>query len=227
MKTKNCFIYIWYDRKHKRYYIGSHFKGHENDGYICSSPWMKQGYKHRPNDFKRRILQRMHCTHKELLEQEEKWLQKAEKKKERYYNLTFTVGHWASDEKIKKSVGQRCSERQKSDPNWASWNKGIIRSEETKEKIKIARAKQIITEETKQKISQSLSGENNHFFGKKHTDATKELNRQKHLGKVVSQETREKLRVKMIGNKNTLGRKHSEETKRKMRESHAKRKVIA
>lgn len=49
------FVYIWRDRKHKRYYIGSHW-GTPDDGYICSSPWMRQAYKHRPLDFKRRVL---------------------------------------------------------------------------------------------------------------------------------------------------------------------------
>ena len=66
---KYGFIYIWRDRKHKRYYIGSHW-GTEDDGYICSSPWMSQAYKHRPNDFKRRILQRVCSNRKDLLELE-------------------------------------------------------------------------------------------------------------------------------------------------------------
>ena len=38
---KYGFVYIWYDRKHKRYYIGCRW-GTENDGYICSSSWMKK-----------------------------------------------------------------------------------------------------------------------------------------------------------------------------------------
>ena len=33
---KYGFVYIWFDRKHKRYYIGCHW-GHEDDGYVCSS----------------------------------------------------------------------------------------------------------------------------------------------------------------------------------------------
>lgn len=54
---KYGFVYIWYDRKHKRYYIGAHW-GHENDGYVCSSSWMKKAYKNRPEDFKRKILKK-------------------------------------------------------------------------------------------------------------------------------------------------------------------------
>lgn len=109
------FVYIWYDRKHKRYYIGSHW-GSENDGYICSSPWMKQAYLHRPEDFKRRILERVATTRKDLFLQEERWLSmiKKEELKHRYYNLTNVVhDHWhLYDEKI-KTVGQKISAKNK------------------------------------------------------------------------------------------------------------------
>ena len=40
---KYGFVYIWYDRKHKRYYIGSHW-GSEDDGYICSSTHMNHAF---------------------------------------------------------------------------------------------------------------------------------------------------------------------------------------
>ena len=52
---KYGFVYLWFDRKHNRYYVGCHW-GAENDGYICSSRWMNKSYKRRPQDFKRRIL---------------------------------------------------------------------------------------------------------------------------------------------------------------------------
>ena len=52
---KYGFVYIWYDRKHRRYYIGSHW-GTENDNYICSSHWMIKSYKRRPEDFRRKII---------------------------------------------------------------------------------------------------------------------------------------------------------------------------
>lgn len=53
------------------------------------------------------------------------------------------------------------------------WNKGIPWSEETKDKIREKRKLQVITEETKLKISLAGLGENNHFFGKKHTKESK------------------------------------------------------
>ena len=70
---KYGFVYIWRDRKHNRYYIGSHW-GTEDDAYVCSSPWMSQAYKHRPNDFKRRILEKVYSNKKQLLESEFKWI---------------------------------------------------------------------------------------------------------------------------------------------------------
>ncbi len=67
------FIYIWRDRKYNRYYIGSHW-GPENDGYVCSSTWMRQAISKRPGDFKRRILERFDDREK-INEIEHCWLQ--------------------------------------------------------------------------------------------------------------------------------------------------------
>ena len=63
---KHGFVYIWYDRKHKRYYIGSHW-GTEDDGYICSSKWMMQAYKLRPKDFTRKIISRIYSCKQDIL----------------------------------------------------------------------------------------------------------------------------------------------------------------
>jgi hypothetical protein len=87
------FVYLWFDRKHKRYYIGSHI-GNPDDGYICSSKWMNNAYKIRPSDFKRRILfQSDTITKKELHIQEQKWLDliKPEELSKKYYNLKRTA----------------------------------------------------------------------------------------------------------------------------------------
>jgi len=52
---------------------------------------------------------------------------------------------------------------------------GKVLSEETKSKIREKRKLQITTDETRAKISASGSGENNAFFGKKHTEETRAL----------------------------------------------------
>lgn len=111
MNEESGFVYIWRDRKHNRYYIGSHW-GKEDDGYVCSSKWMKKSYFRRPNDFKRRILTRVYSNRKILLEAEGKWLDliKKEEIKVRYYNLRITnFGHWTTDENRCKTVGEKIS----------------------------------------------------------------------------------------------------------------------
>jgi len=109
------FVYIWFDRKHKRYYIGSHW-GDQNDGYICSSDWMKKAYKRRPDDFKRRILKIVITNRQDLLNEENRWLSmiKKEELKIRYYNHHNTeFGHWSTDEKRRAEIGQKISKTNK------------------------------------------------------------------------------------------------------------------
>lgn len=111
---KYGFVYIWRDRKHKRYYIGCHW-GTENDGYICSSSWMLQAYKKRPNDFKRKILKKVYSNRKNLLEEEYRWLSfiKTDELKNKYYNLCNKRFGYFDDErldKIKKTISERTKE---------------------------------------------------------------------------------------------------------------------
>ena len=104
---KQGFIYIWYDRKKKMYYIGCHW-GHEWDRYICSSKRMKYAYGVRHEDFKRRIIQR-NIPKDKLLEEEHKWLSLIPDKElgKQYYNHSNKhFGHWSNhpdrDEVIKR-----------------------------------------------------------------------------------------------------------------------------
>lgn len=50
-----AFLYQWYDKGKDMYYVGSH-KGTPDDGYICSSEYMLEEYRKRPEDFEREIL---------------------------------------------------------------------------------------------------------------------------------------------------------------------------
>lgn len=111
-KEKYGFVYIWRDRKHNRYYIGSHW-GTEDDGYICSSRMMRQAYRRRPHDFKRRIIQKTHGDRSELYEAENKWLNFAEKNKDRYYNMLFTTQHWVAYPENVKSIREKISHKTK------------------------------------------------------------------------------------------------------------------
>jgi hypothetical protein len=93
---KYGFVYIWYDRKRKMFYIGCHW-GTEDDGYICSSNRMRDAYRRRPQDFKRRILKRVD-DRTSLLEREHDWLKLISESElgTKYYNLSKKhYGHWS------------------------------------------------------------------------------------------------------------------------------------
>lgn len=90
--AKYGFVYIWRDRKHNRYYVGSHW-GHEDDGYICSSKWMRNAYNIRPTDFKRRVIVKVFSNRKDLLQKEEYYLSliKDFELKTKYYNISKSI----------------------------------------------------------------------------------------------------------------------------------------
>lgn len=107
---KYGFVYIWFDCKHVRFYIGSHW-GSVDDGYICSSRWMRKAYKRRSNDFKRRILSYVYTNRKDLLFEEHKWLKmiKDSELKTRYYNITKHLnGHWTAEDQV-KTISEKIS----------------------------------------------------------------------------------------------------------------------
>jgi NUMOD3 motif len=175
---KYGFIYIWYDHKHKRFYIGCHW-GTEDDGYICSSNWMRDAYRRRPEDFKRRIIQRI-PERTELLILEHKWLSfiKENELGKRYYNLRqHKCGHWSHEKDSKYIVGQKITKSNKDKKrnphseetkrkmslaakNRPSNNKGKSMSTEQKKKIGLANSKslrgKVLSIEHREKISNSI-----------------------------------------------------------------------
>lgn len=167
---KYGFVYLWYDRKRKMYYIGCHW-GTEDDGYVCSSSWMKQAYKHRPQDFKRRII-KSQIPRDNLLEEEFKWLSmiKDEELKVKYYNCSKRhFGHWAEIPDSERGLSVR-------------------------EKIKRKRKEQIITEDHKRNISLGL-------LGREVSDQTRKKLSEANIGKKHTLEAREKMRQAKLGKK--------------------------
>lgn len=97
------------------------------------------------------------------------------------------------------------------------------------------------TEESKRKMSESHKGENNHFYGKSHSQETKDklsaLKKGKYMGdenpmfgKNHSQETKDKIgnlkKGKYVGNKNPMfGKTHSQEARDKISEANTGRVV--
>ena len=167
---KEGFIYIWFDRKRKMYYIGCHW-GTLDDGYVCSSNRMRVAYRRRPYDFKRKILKR-NIIREILLEEEYKWLQlvKSNELGKKYYNLSKKhFGHWSQNPK--QVISMREKNTGKNNPMYGkvSPKKGTKISESTRNKIKEKRANQIFTVDTRKKMSESHKGNKNAFYGKKHT----------------------------------------------------------
>jgi len=173
---KYGFVYIWYDRKYKRYYIGCHW-GHIDDGYICSSSWMKRAYKNRPTDFRRRILTTDIQSKEEMYLTEQRWLSNIRfeevspnTKMPRYYNINIVgfVPWHATDEGVKTvgekiskankgkkfgprdpSVGQKISESKKAKFEERQQQLGYKFSDEHREKLSDGRKDKPHTEEWK------------------------------------------------------------------------------
>lgn len=208
-KNKSGFIYIWYDRKRKMFYIGSHW-GTEDDGYICSSNRMRDAYRRRPQDFKRRIIQRK-ITRKNLLNEEHKWLQliKPSDMGIRYYNLRqHKWGHWFTDKQTRMSVVEKRLETLKTSDAWKKHvesQRGKIVSEETKAKLREKSLLQFSDPEKRKKAGEANIGRTPYMKGKKHTEEAKQKMSERLIGNVP-------------WNKGKTGlQKHSEETRQKMR----------
>jgi hypothetical protein len=94
-----------------------------------------------------------------MLEEEHRWLSmiKPEEIKVRYYNLqTHHFGHWSSDENNKLTVGQKISKAHSKHPDWGGWARGISKSVESKEKLRIAAIKQYQDPEAKKILSEKV-----------------------------------------------------------------------
>lgn len=180
---KYGFVYIWFDKKYKRYYIGSHW-GYENDGYICSSRMMRQSYNRRPFDFKRRVIQRVYTNREELLLVEKKWLSlidpektmpknstKESRQNVRYYNMKLgTQNQWWSKDEERLTVGQKISKAKKGKP--------IGPCSPEKAKL-ISEAKKASFEKRRQESGYAVSPEvakklGNNNLGNKHTEEWKQ-----------------------------------------------------
>lgn len=200
---KYGFIYLWYDKKRKMYYLGCHW-GTEDDGYICSSNRMRDAYRRRPDDFRRKVISRIYTNKNDLLEEEYRWLSniKNEELGKRYYNLRqHKWGHWSTDENKGQSIKEKLSEaskklhqdsvykqkflegRKKLPPRskeairkTALANTGKKRTEETKRKISESNKGKVLgplSDEHRKKVSESLQGNKNPFYGKQHSPELK------------------------------------------------------
>jgi hypothetical protein len=202
MSAKSGFIYIWYDKKHKRFYIGSHW-GTEEDGYICSSTWMRNAYKRRPTDFKRRILERNIQDKKDLLQIEDKILRKIpfEKLGVRYYNLkNHAQGNHSCPHR--EETKRKMSEAQLGERNHMF---GQTHSEEARKKISIAGTGRVWSQQSKDKLSkikkQKIASGEIVIIGHKHTEEAKNKIREKRKQQIFSEQDKKKMSESAKGRK--------------------------
>jgi len=82
-----CFLYIWYDKCRKMFYVGMH-EGNITDGYLSSSRWFNGEHQYRPNDFKRKIIKTFN-DRKTARKEEAKVLRMIKESEfgKKYYNL--------------------------------------------------------------------------------------------------------------------------------------------
>ena len=95
---------------------------------------------------------------------------------------------------------------------------GMNISEETKDKLRRLNLGKKLSLETREKMSNTRTGEKNHFFGKSHSDESREKIREARRNQVItiSEETKKKISDAQKGKPR---KKHTEESRKKISES--------
>lgn len=226
---KYGFIYIWRDKKHNRYYLGSHW-GSEDDGYICSSAWMKNSFKRRPDDFKRRILSRIYTDKRNLLELENKWLKliKDEELKVKYYNLrNKDFNHWSIDQDLSLSIKEKISIKTKEAMHKPEIREKFLQSVSNRNnKSSDLKVRQKRSESMKKTMAEKFPVENRRVKLTEEERFNYYSNKAKQMHSMMSENKKrtriEKIVKANIGKKMRLGQKNSPEHERKKKESFLK-----
>ena len=185
---KYGFVYVWRDRKNKMFYVGCHW-GLESDSYVCSSERMRSAYRRRPDDFKRRIVQRVYAREL-LLTEEHKWLSqiKDEELGKKFYNLNKQhFGHWSANPDA-RTIAQKISDAPGRREKIAAAHKGKTLTPEHREKLRQAK---LGKKQSLELIAKRTIGIRNatKFYSKE----AREKIGNTHRGKVLSEEHKEKL----------------------------------
>jgi group I intron endonuclease len=184
---KNSGVYLIYNIKNERFYIGSSINLYKRKTQHLHS--LEKG-KHRniflQRDYKENclIFYILKYTEKEnLLSEEQKFIDKFFDRRD-FYNMNKDASGGSRGRKVSDVTRQLISQSKKGKKRSRATKKKM--SEHQKEKYKLGTHNLIghkHSEDTKKQISESTKGENNHFFGKKHFDETKEIIRNKLTGK--------------------------------------------
>ena len=182
---KYGFVYIWFDSWRKMYYVGSHW-GTEKDGYICSSKRMRDAYRRRPDNFKRRILKRIYSSKQDVLNEEYRYLSTMNTNElgKKYYNLTnHKNGHWATIEETAKTLSEKISIRTKEAMNRDDVREKYLKGLETRD----TRSSDT---DVREKRRQSMIGKN---VGKDNSKAIA-ISAEMRRGKKLSEEHKQKIK---------------------------------
>lgn len=173
---KEGFIYIWYDCYRKMFYLGCHW-GTEDDGYICSSNRMRDAHRRRPQDFRRRIIQKG-IEKASLKDVEHMWLRliKDEELGTRFYNLTKQKSGFGTGarQNARYWLGKRRPVETKVKISQAlKGRSGTAHTADTKAKMSQSKKGKVFSEEHRRKLSEARKGKTP-FKGHSHSNETKQ-----------------------------------------------------
>lgn len=179
----NGYVYMSHNLVEDKYYIGCKFSDKFDNNYFGSGRYLKEALqKYGKQNFEVKILEWCYNFEdkKVLFNRESYWVTYYNAAiSDKFYNISATgnsgnalLGLSQAD-KIDFSEKQRNIGKQRAKGGFGMFGRNI-----------------------------SLKGENNPMYGRKHTEKSRELNRQKHLGKKDSPET--KLRKKLSHDPNNI-----------------------
>ena len=222
--NKYGFVYLWFDKKRKMYYIGCHW-GVETDGYICSSNRMRKAYKRRPADFKRKILSSNISNRELMFEEEHRWMSLIEEKDlgKKYYNLRkHKWGHWTTDENTKLSISEKISQKTKEamyrpevrEKYLAGLSTRDNRSSEleVREKRRQSMIGKNVGKDNSKALAMAAAANRGHKLTKEHKNKIKETTAFKTLNSMKIKCTY----CNFVGNKGNVARYHNEKCKQKI-----------
>ena len=161
MRKKYGFVYLWRDKKKSMFYVGSHW-GYPNDGYVCSSPWMKNSYTKRPGDFKWRILLIVETCVADLRVEEQRWLSRISPSElgKKYYNYKKVAKGFDPDNPLPRNDAKRAQTLKERflDPQFKERMKGFWHSPDAAEKRRISLTGKKASLETREKLRQAKFG---------------------------------------------------------------------
>ncbi len=204
------YVYKTTNKLNGRYYIGVHKSENiEKDSYLGSGYILAKAItKYGKENFQREILFEFDTP-------EEAFSMEKEIVNEEFVNddITYNValgGHGGKITEINPFVGRKHTEETKEILRRKSSEKR--HTEESKQKISNSLNEHYasLTDEQWEEMSRKFSGENGPFFGRHHTEEVKEILRQKSTGRIYSEESRRK----MSENSAMKGVPKSEEFKR-------------